>query len=885
MPPERLHPNPLTGVHRLLLSRASHLILGALTVLAVLFSGYDATKTRPSDGTVWLLGRPELEVLDILPRSQGVPTPLRRGDKIVGIGTEIVTSPQKAAEELRRQVPGTTIPYLIIRERSQQLVPVPLTSTRVDLQDYAVNIVLAVVYLVIGFAVYLRSANERPAGLFFVLCLMFSLYFMTNLQQASYFLGAIIAQNIGAFARFMLPAIFLHFFLTFPRKKLTLTRHPFLSPLLYILPWMFYLRFTLNQFIGPQGARIDAVTWIVLGIYYVLGLSALLHGYFSYRDPLMRQRVRILTFGTLVAVIPFLIIKIGMEELSFQTGLTRLGSVPLAAIPISFGYCVARYQVLQIDLLLKRNLAYGLQSGLNWVLYLGGAWWLGGKVLALLPTDSPLVTAGAALAVAAALWPVRAGLQRSLDRRFYHSRDNMAAVIEEFSKEIPRLIQRETLLKRVGDRLCAVLELPGLAFYLVDTESEEPGFELGAAVLGPAQEADGQSLDPEAPPSEAILRRRRSALQFPQRLLLPALAQALQSAGEPYWVDTDQTADRNDREAITLEQAQFQVRLKEQRHLIEHGIQLLIPLVAQNRLVGMAAMPLRPGQDYEVHELQLVTIVAGQVALQVENSRLYEEEVAKQKMEEEMAMARRIQARLLPGVIPSLQGVDIHAVNISSKQVSGDYYDLIERQDGRLALVIADVSGKGMPASILASNLQAALRAQCDTCDSPCLILERINRQIHASTDPQHFATLFLAMLDPTTRRLVYSSGGHNAPVLVRSDGTCELLEKGGLPLGAFDFGHYEEGEVFLQEGDLLFLYTDGLTETKGPDGDEDFGEARLNDLLRERFDDEVVDLIANVNTSLQAFRGRREIDDDITMIALKIALGARAAMAGAGQT
>ena len=101
------------------------------------------------------------------------------------------------------------------------------------------------------------------------------------------------------------------------------------------------------------------------------GLAALLHAYFSYRDPLMRQRVRILTFGTLGAVIPFLVFKIGMEELSFRTGLTRLGALPLAAIPISFGYCVARYQVLQIDVLLKRNLSYGLLTFAIWAGFLG----------------------------------------------------------------------------------------------------------------------------------------------------------------------------------------------------------------------------------------------------------------------------------------------------------------------------------------------------------------------------------------------------------------------------------------------------------------------------------------------------------------------------------
>ncbi len=883
MPPERLHPNPWSGVYRLLVSRGAHLILGALTVCAVLFAGYDATRTRPSDGTVWLLGRPDLEVLDLLPRTTGSPTPLARGDKIVGVGKAIVNSPQDAAKELRKHQPGQTIPYLIIRHGVQDKVPVPLTSTRVDLQDYSVNVLLALVYLVIGFAVYLRSGNERPTSLFFILCLLFSLYFMTNLNQVSYFLGAIITQNIGGLARFMLPAVFLHFFLVFPRKKMALMQHPFLAPLLYILPWMFYLRFTLDQFIGDAGAKIDAVTWIVLGLYYVAGLSALVHGYFSYRDPLMRQRVRILTFGTLIAVIPFLIFKIGMEELNFQTGLSRLGAVPLAAIPISFGYCVARYQVMQIDLLLKRNLAYGLRSALIWLGYLGGAWWLGGKVLALVPADSPLVAAGTTLAVAAALWPLRSGLQRSLDRRYFHSRENMAGFLEELSKEIPRLIQRDALVNRVGGRLCEVLSLPSLAIYLAGGEGRFPSFALCGAVHEPEALYHGDGRDTGA---GDLLgedpRLRRQPARYPRELLLDALARTIEEAGEPFWVDPGQQEQLSGREAITREQVELKAQAREQQFLHEHGIQLLIPMVIQGRLVGLLAMPLKPGEDYEVHELQLLTIVAGQMALQVENSRLYEEEVAKQKLEEEMAMARRIQARLLPGTIPHLAGVDIGAVNISSKQVSGDYYDLIERSDGKLGIVIADVSGKGMPASILASNLQAALRAQVDTTDSPGLILSRINRQIHASTDPQHFATLFLAIFDPDARSLVYSSGGHNAPVVVRRDGSYELLEKGGLPLGAFDFGDYAEGEVTLDEGDLLFLYTDGLTETKGPDGDEDFGEDRLNRLLQDRLETPVTDLIDGIKTDLRLFSGRGDHDDDITMVALKITTAGNAALARA---
>jgi phosphoserine phosphatase RsbU/P len=186
-------------------------------------------------------------------------------------------------------------------------------------------------------------------------------------------------------------------------------------------------------------------------------------------------------------------------------------------------------------------------------------------------------------------------------------------------------------------------------------------------------------------------------------------------------------------------------------------------------------------------------------------------------------------------------------------------------------VIIADVSGKGMPASLLASNIQAAMRAQCDTCDSPAEVLERINRQIHASTDPQHFATLFLALFDPAARSFLYSSGGHNPPVVLRADGSIELLEAGGLPLGAFDFGTYQEEEIILDEGDLVFLYTDGLTETKDPEGEDDFGEERLNELLIDQQNQIVSEIFEEVHRHLREFSGRDDADDDITMVGLKI--------------
>jgi len=851
MPPVIATESLLERVSRLVFARRVIVTVGLLAIVFCGFAAVDATKVRPNDGTVWLLGRPTLTVLEVVPRGPGVPpTPLRKNDRIDGIANEVVTSPQQAADVLGRQRPGATVPYLVTRDDRPLVVQVPLSGFRAADRSYAVNAVLAAVYLVIGFLVFLKSNNDRPARLFFLLCLTFAVYFMTNLERSSYFWGDIITRNGGAIARFLLPAFFLQFFLVFPDKKPLLARHPFLSPLLYLLPFMFYLRFTLDQFFGDRGARIHAVTWMILGLYYVAGLVALLHSYLSYRDPLLRERVRILTWGTLAGVVPFLVFKIGLEEITARSEFAELGVIPLVAIPVCFGYCVARYQVLQIDFLVKRSLLFSVLSGLLLIVWATTVFWAGSQLLTRIGSASPLIGVGVTLAVAAILWPVRNRLQRSLERRLYRSRANLAALLEQFSRDIPGLIQRQALFERVGRGLLDALELPRLWVYV-----PEPG---GEPAVWTRVWPD--TIAAAAPPP-------------PRRIELGATLKVVSQRLEPFWIEATDAQVLAEYQAITREQMELAARRREELQLAGAGINLLVPLAASGRVIGLIALPDKPGgETYQLHEIQLLTIVAGQTAMQLENARLYEEEVTKQKLEEEMRLAREIQSRLLPAAIPAQAGVQIGAINLSSTTVSGDYYDVIAREDGQLALVIADVSGKGMPASLLASNLQASLRAQCDICDAPGAILLRVNRQLHAATDSRHFATVFLAFFDPRTRRLRYSSGGHDAPILLGADGQTIRLDEGGLPLGAFDFGDYPEGTVEMQDGDLLLLYTDGLTETKSPDGEDEYGIERLDAFLREHRHLDVAALLPRIDQELQHFRGRRDAEDDITLIALKIA-------------
>jgi len=830
-------------------------LLSALAVLGVcLFAAFNASQMRPNDGSVWLLGRQDVTVLEVSSHPDGTPNLLRPGDIIRGIGTTLVSSPQAAARELGRQQADSTVPYLVERDSRLLRIPIRLSGFRTADRYSIYYSVMALVYWVIGLMIYTRGKELLSARLFFRLCLLFAVFFMTSLSRSSYFWGDIITQNAGAFARFVLPATFLHFFLTFPEKKIVVARHPWIEPSLYVLPVIFYVQFTLDQFFGSGAPRIDSTRGMILGLYFTAGVVVLMHTYIQLRDPLHRQRLRILTIGTIVGVVPFLILTVLPGE-RFGAGVAFAGIAPMIAVPISFGYGIVRYRVMAIEVLLRRSWLYTCLTVGLLAAYLALVLGLGAVMLNLSGQTSQIAIVAATLLAAAALWPGRVQMQGQIDRRFFRSRGNLAQAMSEFSQDIPRLISLDVLIARIGQRLCELLDLPKIAIYRPEIVDSLTVWTLVGAAKASARPATIERPD---------------TLTCPDTIRLDATSKRLEQFNEPYWIE--RTGSRlSIRAAATREQAELLQRLEERDELADAGISLLVPMLAQGRLVGVFAMPSKRGDDgFQVQDLELLSMVAGQIALQMENSRLYDEELKKQKLEEQLTLARSIQSRLLPTCIPQVPGIDLAAVNITSAEVSGDYYDLIEREDGQLVLIISDVCGKGIPASLLASSLQASLRAHSQSAASPAEILSRVNLYLYQSTEPSHFATLFLGFYDPADRSMSYCSGGHNAPIVRRRDGSLELLEKGGMPIGAFDFSEYEQGQVQLDPGDLLFMYTDGLTESQSPE-EEEFGTERVERLLGERHHLSTAALLTFMHQELKSFCRRQVADDDVTLVALKI--------------
>ena len=294
------------------------------------------------------------------------------------------------------------------------------------------------------------------------------------------------------------------------------------------------------------------------------------------------------------------------------------------------------------------------------------------------------------------------------------------------------------------------------------------------------------------------------------------------------------------------------------------------PLKAKGRLIGvLSVFNKRKGESFSKEDERLLTIIAAQSAQVVEHARLYEEEQALHRVEQELETARSIQQRLLPTAPPSIPGYDIAGMSLAARQVGGDYFDFISMADGMTGLCVADVSGKGITAALLMAVVQATIRGQSLVNSSMAERLEVSNRLIHQSTPADKFVTMFYAALDAENHRLHYSNAGHNPPFLIPRVGEPRVLGAGGPVLGVLPHFKFEESTIDLEVGDLLVIFTDGFSEAINP-AMEEFGEERLLEAARSLTNLPAQELLDMLGEEVRKFCGSEPQFDDMTIMAVR---------------
>ncbi len=322
-----------------------------------------------------------------------------------------------------------------------------------------------------------------------------------------------------------------------------------------------------------------------------------------------------------------------------------------------------------------------------------------------------------------------------------------------------------------------------------------------------------------------------------------------------------------------VQDAQFDAELAGHQSIVMQGMRsiMAVPLQTRDSVLGLIYVDTQDLiRQFTQEDLNLLTVMANVAAIRIEQARFAEIEQTERIFARELAQAAEIQRGLLPTAAPYVPGIDLDGMNFPCHTVGGDYYDYFPFQDGRIGIVVADVAGKGMPAALMMSNMQAHMQVYTEIEHEPAEVVARLNKSVAARCPGNRFITFFLGLLDPVTGQMSYCNAGHNPPLLIRKNGTVEQLKGGGMILGIFSGAEYEDHHIKLEEGDLLALFSDGVTEACQPDLEEEFGEERLAALLAANMNLSSSQVIAKVMDTLNEWGAGQSFADDVTVVIVR---------------
>jgi sigma-B regulation protein RsbU (phosphoserine phosphatase) len=297
--------------------------------------------------------------------------------------------------------------------------------------------------------------------------------------------------------------------------------------------------------------------------------------------------------------------------------------------------------------------------------------------------------------------------------------------------------------------------------------------------------------------------------------------------------------------------------------------EMVAPIFSNDEVIGVFDLESDELNAYSKDDLEVLMLLASQVAIIIEKVMLHEQLIEKKRLQGQLEVARQVQLELLPAKDPELPGYDISAYNFPSEEVSGDYYDWVQIHPDELGIVIADVSGKGVPAAILMAFLRSSLRAATHIGYATNVSLAKVNYLLWESIERNQFVTAFHGVLDASNRSLSYSNAGHNPPLLLKASGEARFIEHGEQPLGMFPETRYHQYHLRLDTGDVLVLYTDGVTEADNPEGVE-FGRDRLAQAVKEHYDLPARELIASLQMAVLEWTANAGASDDATFFIIK---------------
>lgn len=692
-------------------------------------------------------------------------------------------------------------------------------------------------FLLIGWWVLARRADP-VARHFFAMCAIFA-FFLIDVPDIGRLDFVLAKAHARALLQYLLPAYMLRFFLQFPSPWHPGPRLGAAARWLAAPAWLLFAAAIATEALrgtrpaGAPEAVLGAVSLVYMIAYFLLGLARFGRNAFRRDRPIRRTKMLVILAGLSAGLVPF-VISMALGSLAPGASAPHLSylGLSLLLVPASFALAIMRYGALDTAFVVRIGLIYGALTGLVVIGYLLVTVAVGTFLSTRFDVDSSHVLVLLVAATALVVAPLRGRVQRLVDLAFYPSRRANREAIARLADRLTGLIEADAVLEHLGASLGELFRPRSFAIVLAGGGtargfSARAGWTAGRALAGDVLPGDN-------PLTGLLDRVRRPVFREELEDFSPG-----GEGADAAW-----------------------------RYLRDLDAELLVPLVSGNRLLGFLALGAKAGgQLYgqeDVANLQALAVQAGPV---VESRQLYEERLRVRRLETELEVARGIQANLLPVAPLETPHALVCGRNEPCRTVGGDYFDYFTMDGGRLALAIGDVAGKGIPAALMMSSLRVAFRLAAERGDSPRAVVGRMNPVVASLVGEGSFICFFYAVWDPASGLLAYSNAGMEPPVLLRATAPGrQYLRKGGPVLGVEPGFAYREGTVRLEPGDRIFLYTDGLTEQRDPEGNF-FDAERLLALVEGAAERHPTAVLAHVFATVDAYGHQRRSDDQTAML------------------
>jgi serine phosphatase RsbU (regulator of sigma subunit) len=771
---------------------------------------------------------------------------IRDGDQLLAIDKTKIRDTYHAQRILNSFKSGQFADYTI--KKGNKIIETKVEIKKLINMAQFAFMLMGQIWLVIGFVVLLARPHGYIQRLFYkisaaIIVLFTSVHFLglgTDVSQTYFYILDYVWTIGGFYASFLI----LRFFWSFP-QPFQFAEKKWVKKLLKVAPIVLIITAYIvrNIFVYPHAA-FNSVSMGIISVINILiiialntGLLSLYINYFRIKDKAERKPIYIILFAYTLGIASLIytnFIAPAISDTIFNSPEYYTPVLLMAVIPIAFGYSIFKYQLMDVSVVVKNAIIYGAATLTIAALYFLVIYLLGQVISQAIGTQYQGFIAGIVFIIFALVFQsTKDKFQNFLTEKFYPEQFAYQKILVKFSNDISSIVGLENILDKTYDTFTNALKVQNFGIIV-------RGNHNGDLILARSKGIKYKELTFSHSSIQTFIEQKRSLLKLP-------------------------VVEREEFTALFGEQS---------KQLMENDIYTIIPMQVKSNLVGLLLFGLKySGAQFSHEDLELLNAAANQAAVSIENARLYETEKQKLAMERDLELARKIQQGLLPGCIPKVNKLDICGQMIPAMQVGGDYYDLIKVSDSKIFIVVGDVSGKGLSASLYMAKLQTMIQLACTSDKSPKQILVDINKRLYESLERSWFVTMTLALFDSSTNSVKFCRAGH-MPLITANNGAIISYKSRGIGIGLESGTIFEnslvEEEVKFSSGQTFAFFSDGITEAMNEAKDL-FGEDKLSELLRNKTSKTSDELMNEIWRELTKFRGHAEQSDDMTMVLVKV--------------